>query len=127
MTTGPYRSRQLALTSQRDVLVAELEETQRLLCCARSPRERLRMTQRLRRLGVALAVVDVTLGNVAAPPAPSSPRAGLSFLLTLGAIALAGILLWSAAAERRSTPPAPTFDPNAIDGADTVPRIELDG
>lgn len=120
VTASPYRSHRRALAARRRALLDELEE-------ALAERGR-RGRRRARRLRVAVEKLERDMDHESNRDAHGPRRRGRRSRLVLGvltAILVGGLLVTLGRPRDTSAIDAHAFDPNAIDGADTTPRVEL--
>ncbi|MEZ4447493.1 MAG: hypothetical protein R3B72_50925 [Polyangiaceae bacterium] len=116
----PYRAAALARAAHTRVIRETIADLEAALTQSRTRPQTNRLRRALREQRRRLAEL------VPPPPPPRRRRWPLLALATLAALALAHLLH----ASRPPTPnihPGSDFDPSAIDGADTVPRVELIG
>lgn len=129
MKTSPYRSWHRALTHRRASLDARVHELVLALGSLHRRDSRAahrRLSRRLQRLRLELEETEALLAGSAAAP-PEAMRSASPAALFAALLSLFVLLALSLGAARNSRPAdAHTFDPNAIDGADTRPRSELE-
>lgn len=130
LTTSPYRSWRRALTHRRaslDARAHELVYVLRRLRCRDSRVAHRRVSRQLQRVRDELEETDILLGDAGEGAAPTEPiRWSSPGALFAAVLLLVLVVLSLGAARDTSRADGQTFDPNAIDGADTRPRTELE-